>query len=265
MKYFKTLFLFFISAGFIMLSACSDDDDNPVTPNDKTKYDSYFPMSAGSWWIYETYDLNQDQSRNLSTLEFDSVAVTGTETIDGKTASVFSTWTEGEKQNDKYHYVEESKLYINASALLPATLPKEIDLGSELVILADFFGSTWTLKTQAIDDIDATFGDYDVTLNGTLTISGAKKGTETITVDGIDYNCQEFELSYNYAGKIKYMGYPLDINFTLKRHFFFADGKGLIQDLFESNKVSISVPIIGEIPFDIPGEEALMNTMNIGQ
>ncbi len=49
----------FVPAALVLTAAlfsCKKDSSNPVTPNGGTSSSDFYPLAAGNWWLYDTWD-----------------------------------------------------------------------------------------------------------------------------------------------------------------------------------------------------------------
>ncbi|MFC2130947.1 hypothetical protein ACFLSQ_05895 [Bacteroidota bacterium] len=88
MKNITAIFSILIILLVIVFSCSEKHPNSPYENNETTPAESYFPMTVGSWWVYEeyTYETGKGQWHLSKT---DSVTVTGKESIDGKEACRF--------------------------------------------------------------------------------------------------------------------------------------------------------------------------------
>ena len=137
----KTLLIsYFVLATAIFLISCSSSSDSIVQEID------YFPLSIGNYWIYKTYDINQDSTAITGTEVKDSIAITGTREIQGQTAFIFQY----SRQNDT-GYVPIDTLYFYKDGKAVYQLLNEKN--TKIPQLSDF----WFKIAEFIDEYDNTY------------------------------------------------------------------------------------------------------------
>lgn len=82
-------FLVFLLALNFLFSSCKKEEDSSQTGNTITASD-YFPLSVGSYWIYDVYQIATDGSETKHP-NLDSVYISSDTLIDGHIYSVFKS------------------------------------------------------------------------------------------------------------------------------------------------------------------------------
>lgn len=277
----KKIFKFLIIASFACfgLNSCSDDDDTVSTNVIKG---DYFYMHALSNWNYTTYDYdyNSDSTIIESTLRYDSLAVTGSSTLNGKSAYTMSWFTTNangayEKKSDFAFSVGDNKLYVTSNFLdfknklniaLDYTYPAD-----QWILLADADATkSWNAFADSIDITEQTinFPNYgDIKLKGKYNIVITKKDdTSDSLFNGKVVNSLNFEVKHVYKGTADFstLGYPENIPFemNIKTVYSFGAEVGLRRISSDNQKINIS--FLGSNPFiqEIAGFKSIINSYN---
>lgn len=154
--------------------------------------------------------------------------------------------------------MEESKLYVSADYLYPKNAPFDLGLGHEWALLEDFFSASWYIMSWNIVNQPITILEQDVTVNGTVDLNGSKGEAKTISVNGTDYVCREFIVTFDFNETGDYVFGELDIEFSTQRHYYFADGVGLVKDVFDPVTITVDIPFYSENDFEVNGTEAVL-------
>ncbi|MCF8296973.1 MAG: hypothetical protein K9J13_05440 [Saprospiraceae bacterium] len=105
----------------ILISACKKDDEIIVTDPDPVITKNYNPMSIGSYWIYDHYEIDTLGNETLLTIS-DSIRITGDTLINGQSYKVYmgtktSQWSVQYMLRDSADYVVGSDgiIYLSKS------------------------------------------------------------------------------------------------------------------------------------------------------
>lgn len=189
---------------FVLIS-CSED--STPTPPAKTDYSAYYPLTVGSWWVYEEW--STDSNFNPDSLQSrDSVVIEAALMYNGKNAFMKVTYnTEyGFAMDTTYEYFENNSLYewtqinpfldLGEGWIERGSFTKDyikyLDTNVTDFIIGDMFSYSGSIKmdlTKGIDKIislknkDYTAFTYNnkAILNGNATIPGV--GTLPMTMD----------------------------------------------------------------------------------
>jgi hypothetical protein len=270
-KIFSQLFL--SAFALLIITSCSNNDSS-TSPIETTG--SFFNMKVGSYWTYTSHDYNSDGTINESTLSYDSLVVTSTEQLWGKTAynvSEFSTNDAGVMTKDldyAYSYAD-GKLYVSSSFLdFKSMLPFDINYTfptDQWFLLADQKGTTWSVLPSAvtIDEQDLPIPGYSgAKISGEYQIYMKKLANDSTLVNGTKVNTMNFELRNNITGNIKvtYIGVPLTIPFEINLiyNLSFGDGIGMIKKILPNQKVSITYMSQALYSYDVVGFESIIKS-----
>jgi hypothetical protein len=273
MKLIKAIFLAIAVAGVAMMYSCSDDDNgtNEPTPDDKVYY---FSFEEDNWWIYEGYDLDMNNDRVDDGIGPDSAYYLQKDNLGGKEVETVMVVSSEGGSGVKYFYeVDDTRL--NAlSAYITPNLPGEIydilpsfeyptdlwvkildpNATSEWVVIPE---QTYNEKVS-LDFIDPLLGDGDFV--GTFNVTAENGPLTTMVIDGKTIEVAETKLNYVLSGQLKFTfitEQTINIDIPLTASLYFGKDKGLVRMIFNSKKVSIPVPVVGDQEFDVEGYEQI--------
>ena len=104
----------------------------------------------------------------------------------------------------------------------------------------------------------------DLKIVGTYSIKGKKLEKGTFTLDGKDYDTQEFSISHNFVGTIsgKYGVYPLagiPLTFSISVNFTYAEDIGLVKESMPSFELTLVESSLFDVPtVPIEGYESII-------
>lgn len=276
-KFFKLLIIAaFASFG---LNSCSDDDD---TVSNNVITGDYFYMNAISNWTYTTYDYdyNTDSTIVVSSLRTDSMAVTGSSTLNGKSAYLMSWFTTNangafEKKSDFAFSVGDNKLYVTSNFLnfkdrlniaLNYTYPAD-----QWILLADANATaSWNAFADSIEIPEQTlnFPNYgDIKLKGKYNIVITKKdNTSDSLFNGNVVNSLNFEVKHVYKGTADFsaLGYPDNIPFEINYKTIYSFGAKVGLRRISAINQKINISFLGVNPFiqEIAGFRSIIKAFN---
>lgn len=235
----------------IGFASCTEDNkDNPVTPSTGK---NYFPSKVGTWWVYNNYERNVDNTPIETVTSVDSIFVSGSETKLGKTAYKYETVND--LLNDVNYFASETgKFYALPSSFLPTGL-EFFPMGNIeekwYLIADDNATAPWEILSLPLANITIPIGTFNVPFTGVLTIKGEKKGMSEIHVGTQVLQTQEFLITYTISGVAKLiLDIPVSLDF--KSHFYYAENVGLVKQVFDSFKQVLAAAY----PLEIPGYES---------
>lgn len=219
---------------FLSLQSCSEDNST----NDNTTTKNYFPTTVGSWWIYETFELDSNGVKIQKTLRYDTAKVVGSFNIAGKMATAIEERSGDNSIDTGYFSYENDKIYTLLSIFDNETIPIK---GNQWIIIADFNSTNWTiLKDTTLDPIEVPdFG----TLTPTLGITGRKGNATNFVVKGKSIPAQEFVITMKYNLKISIPGVPLPINAPLDiiLRIIFGENIGIVVRQMDPYQINFTV------------------------
>jgi hypothetical protein len=245
----KLAAIILLFAGMVFINSCSDDDDsNPINP--PTVGENFFKATVGDTWTYESFDIPEatgeiDQS---SRIEY-TVTITGKETIEAREAYIYKF--DGDGYNRDKHFIPNGKkLESLVSDILPVSLPFELPVPQSWVTIADLTQNSWDIYSLNLTNLPINYEAIKAVLTGTLKITGTLKEESTLTVSNKDYKVRRIEIKYNVSGNAMIEGLPtaIPVSFDLVGNFYYAEGIGLLKNVFPSQKVTlsaISLPVDG--------------------
>ncbi len=107
----KRVQILIIAALFITFASCSKDDDKNGDTILTAPEAGYIPFYPGNYWVYEQYRIDTLGNETLLN-HYDSIVITGTTVIDGKSYYVFEgTWMSGSLAMDTLNMLRDSSGY----------------------------------------------------------------------------------------------------------------------------------------------------------
>ena len=235
-------------------SAVSSTDFELITANNN----NLFPISLGSYWVYEKYQLDTLNNRITPYSCLDSNIITGTKSLLGQTASILSGFTNESgayvSKNDQYYYKDGELLYTHSSwfdDLMSIggqgfTLPFKID--EQWFKVIDPNSNIWNVFQKTFNKETFQFG----TVTGTLSISAVNKGYETIPGYA---NCLKLTYPFTFVGSINVYNQDIPLNITRNMHVWYYNGTGKVMIRIESTKLTL---IAGTAPTVVPGYDLVL-------
>ncbi len=232
------------------LTGCSNETTTPSEPG------NYVVATAGSYFIHDNRSFDIDASGALDTVNIlpDSVVVTGTKTVEGRSA-VESIMFVGGLPIDTMYDAQQGSV---VSTLLPLSfdvLGAPVDLGNKWVNLFDENASSWTALKDSIPQftIDAgPSGSY--TGSAGLNFTGKKLGNETVTINGTAISTNKVEITMNITLYLLFGPQAVPIPIQLVRTYWFANNIGWVKYTQPAQLVTIN----GVPPLPIDGDEATL-------
>lgn len=216
---FNISFLLLAASLFLSLLSCSEDNST----NDNTTTKTYFPTTIGSWWIYQTFELDSIGVKILETLSYDTAKIIGSFNIAGKMATTMEERSGDDSIDTTYFSYENDKIYTLLSIFDNAMIPIK---DNQWIIIADFNSSSWTILK------DTTFATIEIpnlgTITPTLGITGRKGNTTNFPIKGKSIPSQEFIITMKFNLKIAIPSVPLpvDANFEIVHRILFGENVG---------------------------------------
>ncbi|MFP4370115.1 MAG: hypothetical protein ACLFR2_11085 [Candidatus Kapaibacterium sp.] len=245
-------------AALLILASCKDNSSEPSNS-------PLLPMDEGNYWIYEHYDKDTLGNIQESSLEYDSTAVHGPVTINGRSGMVFRSYFRSPGNNydledytDDYYSEDNDHLYAHTSVMTDMLggflTPDEIGLEEGWLRIIDRNQNIWPIDTVKIDTINIPF--LGIPLYGDIIIMGSKNNTKSFTVKGENINATDYLIQFEFEGFTQYNGFAIPIEFTQKQHYYFYSGIGLISQEVEQTKLPL-------INMTIPGQISILNNYKV--
>ncbi|MBI5324518.1 MAG: hypothetical protein HZB41_04480 [Ignavibacteriae bacterium] len=163
---------------FTIIYLLSCTKDNTTTPQDTETMSDYMPLTIGSWWKYEQYDVDDFGTRYNKMIY--TLTVTETKIVSGKLGFVISAKSENsDSTHELYYHIEGEELFIFEEEIAE-------EYGGWL-IFADLNNNLWTLKdtTEISDSVGIHSESYT---NWTI----KKGGQKDFQLNGRTIQSQEF-------------------------------------------------------------------------
>ncbi len=194
MQYLRFAMAIAIPFAALWLASCKSGTTSPEQPA------KLMPLAEGNYWVYDEYELDSNYQRT-GKKAYDSLYVGASMQLGGRTAYPVISYYEGDT-------VSQDTLYYSVDA--DGTLWQYMSLGG------DFQGAElptipprWVKITTGGNETSWTILDSTLSItyqgmpfNLTMKVTGAKAGTESITLNGKTYTAQRFSqtITANVAG-----------------------------------------------------------------
>jgi len=239
-----------IALACLFLASCSDS----ASPS-KSKIQ---PLTIGSYWIYDVYDLDTNNTGRLSQFTDSSVVVGDIEMIGqmGRIIRTFSVDRNGNIDNeiDNYYYETNAKLYMHSKAFTEFFSSSffPIEMKEQWMKIADKNDEDWKVYEETLPE---TIGPMNMKFSGKIIVNGEKGGTRSFTVGNKELKTDEYLLFINFNGNATTSLFPLPIpiNFDRVMKLYYADGVGLVSQKMESMRFSLA-----GFDLPLPGTETIL-------
>lgn len=239
----------------LSLSSCSSESTTPTEPG------KYVASTTGSYFIHNNKSFDTDAAGAVDTVDIlpDSVVVTGSKTVEGRSAVESIVYVGGMPIDTVYDAQQGAVV----STLLPLSfdvLGAPVDLGNKWVNLFDENSSSWTALRDSIPQftIDAgPSGSY--TGSAGLDFTGKKLGTESVTINGTAVTASKVEITMNITLYLMFGPQAVPVPIQLVRTYWFANNIGWVK-VSQPAKV---VTIMGIPPLPIDGLETTLIRYNV--
>lgn len=239
LKKFITLSLTILT--LVLAYSCKDDDD-PVNPPEKGVPKFVFPV--GSYWILNHYDLDDNSARLIDTKYTDSMAVTGTKLLFGRTATIFTSYTDGATK-EEYYAVDSNRLYVTSNVIDPGLdieLPLNIPADTWFLI-ADYDQTEWSLFSQEIKDFEVKVSVITAILNGTFAIKCKRVPNQSVNWGGDEsksITATNFQLIYSFNGTANLGFGPVNFTINIVNNLYHNPAAGIVKIKRDTQKIKIS-------------------------
>jgi hypothetical protein len=258
-----------------VLFACTDHYINSPYPDDGFSNGStpssgklkVFPNEFYSYWIYDTFILDSNDSIIQNSQSKDSVVVIGEILKSGYMSRIFSTFTGNfgiyNHEKDNYYAVEGSKLLTTQSYLsvfLEGAPFNFINFSDEeWITLVDTEDELWRIMRVKFEDQNIPDIPF-VTITGKVDILDSWEGKRIININGNSINSDEYLMTFDFIANITIPLYG-SISISIQRELYqhYAENIGLVHEKLNSS--GISLPLIGSI--NLPGFERTLSNYSI--
>lgn len=231
---FNISFLLLAVSLFLSLQSCSEDNST----NDNTTTKKYFPTTVGSWWIYQSFELDSNGVKIPESLRYDTAKIIGSFNIAGKMATAIEEHSGDDSIDTTYFSYENDKIYTLLSTFDNETIPIK---GDQWIIIADFNSSSWIILK------DTTFAPLEIpdfgTFTPTLGITGRKGNATNFVVKGKSIPSQEFIITMSFNLKISISGVPLPVNasFDVVQRILFGENIGNVVRQTDPYQINVMI------------------------
>jgi hypothetical protein len=255
MKLLKIHILVLTALTVILVYACT----NSTSPQ-PNGVKNYVPGKTGNYWIYNKIRIDTNNNTIATLNPYDSTTVIGDTLLFGKNLSRIAdfdlTTTPIQKLMEMDMYSENSRVFLRSDfinsviGLNDFTIPFPVTIPDTMLMIADANATTaWSIFTKDVPDVSIPLpnGLGNAILNGAITVNGAFKATENVTIGTQTVAAQKFEISFGFNGKINSF-LPIDISRTID--IWFADNIGMVQISLAPFKMT--VPLVN-LPIGMEG------------
>ena len=152
----------------VSFASCKKDDSPDSAKN------SYFPLTNGSYWIYESYVVDSSGNEVLINNDIDSIVITGDTTINNKVYKVKSCFNYGHPTNKEFYRDSMGYILKYDDGLGERKIFSPTDFTNVLCSydLPDV-GCHLSCKMQKVTEpVSVKAGTYTAVLNGNCTVAG---------------------------------------------------------------------------------------------
>lgn len=261
----KNYLMLFGAVSILSLSSCTDD--NKPTDGGSATISSSFPMTNGSYWVYQNQEIDTNGAVVPAIIGFDSTVAGAGYSLDGKTAVDFNTYSADEngvytsEASGTTIYAKEGNIvYTSSSSMLadmiegqglpiaPADLAK---IDKWLIAMQD--KAIWEVLSLPMEIDDVPFlGDLPVKvgLKATVGITGAKIGNDQVVVAGKTYNATKFAMNIGFIGDLalseSFVVLPkgtkvATIASPMVTNIWIVDGIGIVKTRTSNSELKIEI------------------------
>ncbi len=206
-----------------------------------------FPLQTGNWWVYEGYDTDMNNTK-ISQSDFrDSVVVTGTTIMYGKTCYILErnrTYTGDTTQKQViYLALENGQVYRTLATFTTLTSNMEdcICPPDRWIKIADCSMDKWNIyynkkresrRVLVIKNSDGKYDIEDVLTEYTYSLRAWAEPYKQLDIGNKSYMCRQFTTRLDMTGQIlepdsvQYVGNP---NMIIQENMFTANGIGIVK------------------------------------
>lgn len=237
MKNFKYLLL--LALCLVFISCSEDDDDNPVNPGDNNNNNGeevafYMPTTIDSYWIQETYDI-ENGARVDGSLRMDTITIID-DVLDTKPAYDWRL-NRGDGTSTTWRFSEDSNAVFSKTNFIlpPETLGLPLqEIPDVWVTILDKNNNTWTVLEEVIlDGVNINLEGFSGELQDTkYNVSGANNGLQTVTFAGETMTVIESQIVTTIEGQVKIGIFPAtNISTTITTSVWFKEDGGIMKTM----------------------------------
>ncbi len=251
----------------LVLFACAEKPNSPYaddynTGNNTTISNSksiYFPTDIGSFWVYQTYNLDSNNTIINGSKSFDSVIVSEKILKADKNSYHFITYNNKggsyTKDADNYYYIEKDKVYTLQDYLNKFFAGVPMNLlnfsSTEWIKIFDNEDDLWRIFREKLEDASIP-GNQFLKMTGKVDILSSWEDIKDIKIGTKTVKAKEFlvTLDFNADINIPILG-KQHLYLYRELYLYFAKNIGIVKEKMMSS--SLSIPIIGD--FKLAGFE----------
>ncbi len=267
----KILILSFMILGLI---ACSERypnspyyDDSDTQGNSLKNKVRYFPDNIGSYWVYETHQLDTLNRIVATSLTIDSIVVENELIKAGKNAKQFSVFSRSDinykKSDDLFYAIENNKLFTLQTYIAKffKGIPFQLVTLSEneWIKIVDPDDDLWRIYRLNLDNV--TIPNLPlVKMNGKIDILASWEGKKNLNINGKSIETDEYLITFEFDADltIPLLG-TLNIGIERELYQYYANDIGMVFESLSSS--SVAFPVMGSI--NLPGYESKLIKYNI--
>lgn len=233
----KILSIAAVAITLVLTNGCEDDK-----PTEPVKSEPKFQFPLGSYWIYDHYDLDDANARVIDSKKVDSVVISGTKQLFGRTATIFTTYEDGQS-SDTYYAVDSNKLYATTDLINPDlgnVLPLNIPVDTWFLI-ADYDQSEWTIFTQEFTNQTISVGSFSAEVTGTFKIYCKRVPSQTVKWSADEsktIDATSFQLIYSFSGNATILFQTVPITFDIINNIYHNPTVGIVKTKRDTKKIS---------------------------
>lgn len=238
----KYLTLSFAIIALVFAYGCKDD--KPTNPGDPNQGKPKFVFKTGSYWVFDNYDLDEDNARDLNSRFTDSTVVSGNKVLFGRTATIFTTYFDGDS-TETYYAVDSNKLYVTSEFIDPdlgIDIPIEIPADTWFLI-ADYDQTEWSLFSQDIKDFEIEINSIKAKVSGKFEIKGKKAESQSVkwgAGETKNIDATNFQLIYSFNGTVDLIISKPAFSILITNNIYHNTSAGIVKAKRESQKINVA-------------------------
>ena len=255
-----------------MILACSERYPNSPYIDDGNNIDNkttprYFPNKVGSYWIYETYQLDTLNQVVKTSMSYDSVIVVTELMKAGKKAKQFTKYSKTtgtyQKNGDNFYSLEGTKLFALQTYLTKFFQGIPFSFinfsANDWIKIVDPDDDLWRVYRMKFDN--TTIPNLPLgTMTGKVDVLASWEGKKNINIDGHSFEADEYLITFSFNGDVA-VPFINSLHISIERELYqyYANDIGLVYESMSSS--AISFPLLGNI--NLPGYQSRLIRFNI--
>lgn len=242
----------------------NDDGENTNTATSKARY---FPDNIGSFWVYETFELDSMNQVMKQSLSYDSVIVESGIVKANRKSKLFTNYrktTGNYQKNGENYYAFDGKklltLQIYLNKFFQGIPFSFINFSAnDWITIVNPDDDLWRVYRMKLDNTtipNLPFG----TMNGKVDVLASWEGKKNINIDGRSLSADEYLITFEFDGDIAVPFInTIHISVTRELYQYYANDIGLVYESMSSS--ALSIPLLGNI--NLPGYQSKLIRYNI--